>query len=58
MTAPDEKRRPFREENFESFVTAVSLQSAERWVRGGWVRKRVQRTPPVPPREKPETPAG
>ena len=58
MNTPVEKRRPFREDSFESFVTAVSLQSAERWVRGGWVRKRVQRTPPVPPREKPEIPAG
>lgn len=58
MNTPVEKRRLFREENFESFVTAVSLQSAERWVRGGWVRKRVQRTPPVPAREKQETPAG
>jgi hypothetical protein len=58
MSTPVEKQRPYREDSFESFVTAVSLQSAERWVRGGWVRKRVQRTPPVPSREKPETPAG
>ena len=33
-------RKPYREESFQIFVDSISRQSAERWARGGWIRKR------------------
>jgi hypothetical protein len=39
MTSQD-KPKPYREESFQIFVDAISRQSAERWARGGWIRKR------------------
>jgi hypothetical protein len=56
MTTPDDGPKLYREETFTTFVDAVSRHTADRWVRGSWVRKRERDRPqPKPPAVPPAT---